>query len=120
MPFDHCQIREFRGIIGLTQTQLAEKPGAPVHRSSLGNGSGRAQRLAHRRNVRLRIFLSPIQPLQPGGSAAPSFTDKSLKMADTLILTDDTFQKKCWKPPNLCWLILAPPGAGPATPWSRL
>ena len=66
------------------------------------------------------FFFPPIQPLQPGGSVAPSFTDRSLKMAATLILTDDTFQKKCWKPPNLCWLILAPPGAGPATPWSRL
>ena len=29
MPFDYCRIREFRGIIGLTQTQLAEKLQVP-------------------------------------------------------------------------------------------
>ncbi|MBT4098378.1 MAG: helix-turn-helix domain-containing protein [Gemmatimonadetes bacterium] len=29
MPFDFCQIREFRSIVGLTQTQLAEKLQVP-------------------------------------------------------------------------------------------
>ncbi|MBT3341943.1 MAG: helix-turn-helix transcriptional regulator [Gemmatimonadetes bacterium] len=29
MPFDHCQIREFRNFVGMTQTQLAEKLQVP-------------------------------------------------------------------------------------------
>ena len=78
MPFDPCQIREFRSIVGLTQTELAEKlrvPQCTVARWETGRTSPNASHIGEMcdfgrvAGVEPGFFFPPFSRCNPGESS---------------------------------------------------